>query len=39
MERDTSFEDIVLVEDASDEEEAKISKGVTFEDPIDIVIL
>ena len=38
MERDTSFEDIVLVEDASDEEEAEIGMGVTFEDPIDIII-
>ena len=38
MESDTSFEDIVLVEDASDEEEAEIGMGVTFEDPIDIII-
>ena len=37
-EHDTSFEDIVLVEDASDEEEAKISMSVTIEDPIDIII-
>ena len=37
-EHDTSFEDIVLVEDASDEEEAKISMSVTIEDLIDIII-
>jgi len=35
---DTSFEDIVLVEDESDEEEAEIGMGVTIEDPIDIII-
>ena len=38
MERDTSIENIVLVEDVSDEEEAEMGMGVTFKDPIDIII-
>lgn len=39
MERDASSEDIVLVEDVSNEEEAKTKMDVFVEDPMDVIIL
>jgi hypothetical protein len=38
LERDASSEDIVLVEDASDEEEAETEMDVFVEDPMDVSI-